>query len=290
MADEGFLFKINPLFLCLLFVFILLGRGMEAITAFGLVVLHEIVHFLCAFKEGFKLKNIEIFPFGGIVEFEGMLEMHPFSEIKVALFGPLFNLISALILYILIYFDVLYHSEYIYILLNYNLLLGLFNLLPALPLDGGRIMRGVLTLKMGFKKGTEMAIKITRFLAVVGMLIGVFSITIFSSNFFILLISFFVYGAILREENRVIYRLISFLARREKVFEDLCIKPVSEHVVKKEVYLRHIITSLLPEKYNIFLVLDDEFVLQGRVTETRVLDSYFSTEKQDLRVGDLVED
>ncbi|MFW5999040.1 MAG: M50 family metallopeptidase [Halanaerobiaceae bacterium] len=290
MIGPGFAFKVNPLFLCLLAVFLLLGRGIEVFLAFGLVGLHEVVHIVFACRAGYPVKRLELFPFGGVVEYSGLLEMDPGQEIKISLVGPLFNLFVAAGIFVCLYFDFIPAYYYINLLLDYNLLLGTFNFLPALPLDGGRVLRGLLTSRLGFRWGTEIAVKVTKFLAGCGMAAGVLALVFRRSNLWLLLLSFFVYGAVLREQEQVIYRLMGHLTHRREFVQNLRIKPVFEQVVKDDLPLREVITSLLPGKYNLFLVLDEDFCLCGRLSETKILNSFLELEDRDVRVGKLLED
>lgn len=290
MGDQGFTFKVNPLFLCLLAVFVLLGRGVEVLLAFGLVAIHELVHILAARRAGYPVKRLELFPFGGVVEYGGLLAMDPGREIWISLVGPLFNLIAAAGIFALLYFEIISAYYYINLLLHYNLLLGAFNLLPALPLDGGRILRGIFTSRFGFRRGTEIAIKVTKVLAGCGMVAGLLALIWQHSNLWLLLLSFFVYGAVLREQKQVIYRLMGYLTQRKDFLRGLRIKPVSQQVVSADLPVRKVITSLLPGKYNMFLILGEDFSLQGRISETKIINTFFELEDSDTRIGKLLEE
>ena len=92
MKFWGLTIKVNPLFLLVFFLFFLLDMMAEALVAFGLVIIHEFAHLIMAYSAGYKVGRIEIFPFGGMAEYSGFLEMEPWQEIRVALAGPVFNL------------------------------------------------------------------------------------------------------------------------------------------------------------------------------------------------------
>ena len=93
--------KINPLFFIILLIFSLCGFFQKVLVAFILVFLHEFSHLLAAKKLGFKIYKIELFPFGGVAEYLGMVEMNPSSEIIIALSGPFFNFFTAAVFFIL---------------------------------------------------------------------------------------------------------------------------------------------------------------------------------------------
>ncbi|MFW6271361.1 MAG: M50 family metallopeptidase, partial [Bacillota bacterium] len=134
-----FSFRIHPLFYLLIILFMFLGRLDEIIIAFISVICHELSHVILAYKCGYGINKIELFPFGGMAEYRGLLEMNPVHEILIAISGPFISLLLAG-LFMLLDMD---------IFVKYNLFIGIFNIIPALPLDGGRILRGVLVSKEG---------------------------------------------------------------------------------------------------------------------------------------------
>lgn len=294
MAKEGFSFKVNPLFLLVIVLFTLIGMGREVLVAFSLVVLHEFVHFFVAWQAGYNIFKIELFPFGGMAEYEGLIEMEPGQEVKIALAGPLFNIIMAGLIYIISLEkpDIIsgfISNTYLDLLIKYNLLLGIFNLLPALPLDGGRVLRGILVSKLGFKTGSQLAVKIAKWLSIIGAILGVIAVIYNRSNIWILFISFFVYGAAVKEENHIIYRLLSYMTHRHEFINKLRIKPVYCQVVRDDIFVKEVITHLLPDKYNLFYILDSDSRITEPVSEIKLLDTFLNLQKRDLRMKDLLE-
>jgi Zn-dependent protease/predicted transcriptional regulator len=136
------------------------------LTIFLCVVLHEFGHALTARRFGFKTKDIILLPIGGVARFEELPE-NPKQEFLVAIAGPMVNFLIAFLLYLLIGPAVhslldssitsIDASNFLTQLLVINLLLGLFNLIPAFPMDGGRIFRAVLSMFLPRVKATKMA-------------------------------------------------------------------------------------------------------------------------------------
>jgi stage IV sporulation protein FB len=290
MDGWSFNFKINPLFFLTLIIFSLVGMFKEVIIVFILVILHEFSHVFVAWLYGFRVKSIEIFLFGGMAEFSGLLEMEPWQEIKVALAGPIFNLILAGIFFFLKSYILIYFNEEIFnIIISYNIILAVFNLLPALPLDGGRVMRGLLVYKLGFNKGTHLAIKIAKYIAVLGGVTG-FTVLIFNkSNIWFLILSFFVYGAAIKEEKQFIYRLLAYITHRKEIINKMSLSPVFIRVVRGESKVKEIITYINPSKFNLFYVLDSGIKIRGIVSETQLLDYYFTNGNARVRMIDILE-
>ncbi|MEZ5571016.1 MAG: site-2 protease family protein [Halioglobus sp.] len=150
------------------------------LALFGCVVLHELGHSLAARRFGIQTRNITLLPIGGVASLEKMPE-DPRQEIQVALAGPAVNFIIAFALYILLDLSnipvtsedmSLTGGSYLYRLMMMNIFLGGFNLLPAFPMDGGRVLRAVLALRMTHALATEKAARIGQFIALGMGLLG----------------------------------------------------------------------------------------------------------------------
>ncbi len=145
-------------------------RGLILMGAvFGSVVLHELGHALVARAKGLPIGDISLYPFGGMAR---LLDTPRTSgvEIGVAAAGPLVSLVLGGGFWALSFVT---GSAELWIMAEVNLVLGLFNLLPALPMDGGRILRAVLARKMGFYKATRVSARLARWVAVAMAAAGV---------------------------------------------------------------------------------------------------------------------
>ncbi len=162
---------------------------------FGSVLLHEIGHALTARRFGIQTKDIILTPIGGMARIVAM-PSKPKQEIAIAIAGPIVSLAIAAVGFIasiavralpIIPSIVLTGLG---ILMYINLMLGVFNLVPALPMDGGRVLRGFLALKYDFLKATIIAARVGRALAVAGGLAAIFWL---DNSWTLLLISIFIY-------------------------------------------------------------------------------------------------
>jgi len=167
----------------------LIGWSMGFMVAlFVCVVLHEYGHALTARRFGVRTRDIILSPIGGIARLEKLPEK-PIQEFYVAIAGPLVNVAIALVLspYFVLFpmgyiFDlhsdaVLLESPAIYFvpaLVLINVVLAIFNLLPAFPMDGGRILRALLSIKLGRLRATRIASIIGQVLAVGLFVYGIF--------------------------------------------------------------------------------------------------------------------
>jgi len=158
---------------------------------FVTVVLHELGHSYLAQKYGVRIERIVLLPIGGVSAMEE-LPKEPGQELRISLAGPMVNFLIAFICYFLL---LLLKGSYVGIssFLNYfiliNLILGAFNLLPAYPMDGGRVLRALLAERMNYVRATELAAAIGKYLAITMAIVGIF----YFKNIFLVLIALFIY-------------------------------------------------------------------------------------------------
>ena len=184
------------------------GSWQEALWAVALifsvfvcVVLHELGHSLQVRRYGIAVKDIVLLPIGGMARVESIPEV-PRQEIIVAISGPAVNFTLAglfMIILLVKQAPIDLETDFIANLFAINIVLGTFNLIPAFPMDGGRILRGLLALRMPY-------IKATRYARSVGQLIAIlFVITGFVDNRFIMLsvIAIFIYFGATNEERMI---------------------------------------------------------------------------------------
>lgn len=169
------------------------------LVLFLCVTLHEYGHALAARRYGIKTKHITLLPIGGIAMLEKMPEK-PAQELIVALAGPLVNFVIAAVLMVYLYasgqplfatqFTTLPTADnFIQNLFKINLALAVFNLIPAFPMDGGRVLRAILALKLNRVLATRIAARTGQFIAILFVFWGFFS------NPFLVFIGIFIFLA-----------------------------------------------------------------------------------------------
>jgi Zn-dependent protease len=197
--------------LAFLFLIATLGGGWVAglrsvvfiLLVFVCVLLHELAHSYVSIRYGLRVRSITLLPIGGLALLEE-LPREPRQEIHIALAGPTANFILALWLGVLLYVvnpardfaPVLSGEALLPSLFWSNLYLGLFNLLPAYPLDGGRVFRAWLAGRMDYLDATRRAVGVGQFFSLLFMLAG-----LVRGEPWLIVIGLFVFWAAMTEER-----------------------------------------------------------------------------------------
>jgi len=183
--------RIHVIFLLLFLLFLLpyivegrIGQGISLalimFILFGCVVLHELGHGLMARKYRIKVHDIILLPIGGVARMQ--IPENPSIEIRLALTGPAVNFSIALLSALLLLLTrrpldlSLSISPYNItgLIFKVNLWMGFFNLIPAFPMDGGRVFRGVLAMRYDYLRATHIASQVGRGIAVILALVGIY--------------------------------------------------------------------------------------------------------------------
>ena len=191
------------------------------LAIFACVILHELGHALMAQRFKIKTREISILPIGGVAQLESVPEK-PKEELLVALAGPAVNVVIAGILYPFITMNAgmgeienlsrVGPGNFLISLMSVNLWLALFNLIPAFPMDGGRVLRALLAFNLTYAKATNIAASVGQVLAMVFVFFGFFT------NPFLIFIGFFIFvGA----QSEAIYARSKFMLQGYKVSDVL---------------------------------------------------------------------
>ena len=185
-----------------------LGEGIQSyilgiIIAVGLfisVFAHEMAHSLMARSIGIKIEEITLWIFGGVSNMEE-IPHEPKLEIKISIVGPLTSLLIGSVLYIISFLG--FNEAFIFVfryLGIINIILAIFNLLPAFPMDGGRILRAIFARNNPYVTATKRAAEIGKAFAVALGIFGIFA------NPFLIIIALFVFIGASQESQTVMLR------------------------------------------------------------------------------------
>lgn len=254
------------------------------ISLFACVVLHEFGHALTARRYGIKTKDITLFPMGGMARMEKMPES-PGAEFVVAIAGPLVNVVIAGLFFLYMYFSpMLYRlgfptgamtaEQFLPSLFLVNVIMAVFNLIPAFPMDGGRILRALLSLKFERAKATAIAANLGQFIAIGFILLGLFY------NIWLVFIGIFIYLGAGAE------------ASQEYVQRDLSAHTVAHLLMTKFTVLKSndalgaALRALLDSQEREFLVAENEQIT-GVLTRDEML-AGLSQFGQNVQIGKIM--
>ncbi len=230
-------FKIHPLFIIFGIYFAFTGKVFSFLIFTFTAVIHELGHYIASEKYGYALKRIILMPYGAIIE-GNSLDIRFKDEIFIAIAGPLINLVVA-ICFIAIWWIFPITYPYTELAVFSSLSICLINLLPCYPLDGGRVLLSILSLKLKRK----IALKIVRILGVIISVLGVglFVYSAFTKvNFSLLFFSLFILvGAISQSKDGEYF----------KIFENFKFKRVTSPIEIKQIIIsgEQLVRKLYPQ-------------------------------------------
>jgi Zn-dependent protease len=259
------------------------------LTVFLCVILHELGHIVAARYFGIGAKEITLLPIGGVATLE-KLPTRPIEEIIVAIAGPLVNFILAGLLLLPVR-DLFRHDlatiitainghNFIANIFMVNLAMGIFNMIPAFPMDGGRVLRALLALKLHRTKATKIAARTGQVLAIAAVMIAVFTNQNAISNPSLILISLFIFYSAQGELQSSTYMsIVGGHKAADVTMKDFATLAASEK-------LSRAVEKLLAGSYHSFLVFSNGRPA-GTLGRTELIRS-LSMSGQDAIVGDVM--
>jgi Zn-dependent protease/CBS domain-containing protein len=248
------------------------------ILLFVFVVVHELSHSLVARHYNIKVRKIVLYPIGGVSEIEEIPD-NPRIEWRMAIAGPSSSILIGLFFYGLSFVTPIttvgtLYGSFTLDLAILNVFLGAFNLIPAFPMDGGRVFRALLAERMKYSDATKYAAFIGRVLGIIMAVVGFFY------NIFLIIIGAFVYIGASEEVEQTI---VSTTMARVRV-KDVMSTDVAS--VRPETTLPEALEIMFKARYHDALV-EKEGIFQGVVTWNEIM-KVKPEQRNDLRVEQLL--
>jgi Zn-dependent protease/CBS domain-containing protein len=263
----------------------LLGALTATVTIVALficVLLHEFGHSLVAQRLGLEIHSITLLPLGGVSNLESLPEK-PADEVKITLAGPLVNVVLAPVFFGVgllfgavprvptdLFAGIGSVGQFFFYLGYLNVVLAVFNFLPAFPLDGGRILRAQLTTRLGAVRATDVSSAVGKLFAFAFFLIG-----LLGGDLLLALIAVFIYFGASGESQMV--------RQREKtrgltVADVMGTKPRTETVTPDNTF-GQVLDSVIHGYQEDFPVLDESGNLVGMITRDEIMAATYSPER-----------
>jgi stage IV sporulation protein FB len=245
------------------------GMGFKVVMVFVSVLWHEMAHALTARYLGLRVREIRLLPFGGVACIEGIGCAGTFRDVLIAAAGPLASLVMAAFIYLQIYWGE--PKEWQVFLIKTNLMLLGFNLLPALPLDGGRITRAWLAGYVNYVKATLACVWIGRgvsILLLTASLYEFWSAGTINLTFLIAAIFLHVTGG--KELSLAGFHNMAVMANKKAALMNAGMLPVIHIAVVRRAPVREVIRLFTPDQYHMVLVVDGNCRVCATLTETAI--------------------
>ena len=251
--------------------FILLSFNNSIILAFISILAHEGMHILVAKRKGWKFNDIQIHIYGTSAQFANIDELNKKEKLQIYLSGPFANFII-----ICIFWCIGFASNNILIdkMININISLLFFNLLPAYPLDGARVLEILLSQKILYRRANDIISKISYTIGVILLVIfiivfaysGVINVSILIASIAICLIT-------RSEEKSAMYILMgNIFVKRNKLLRNKYIENKSISVYYKQ-GLANVMSMVDKNRFNIFYVLDDDLKVVFIMNEDELIEA-----------------
>lgn len=270
----GVSLKVHPTFWLVLLAYGALGLFTQALLVFLLVMGHELAHLLTAKAYGFKVIGIELYPFGGAAHCDDLFEGRKVEESLMALAGPTFNLVLFFI-GVVLQWEGLWTGKLTELFISVNFWLAIFNLIPVLPLDGGRIARALFADTFGFVNTTKVLARAGQGLGIIFAVVGVMFLA--KGHYEWIATCWLLGGFFWVSGNKEVEGAhLTFLRQITRKKEELLRKGLMKSkniTVTEETPLIRIVETLTPDRYSLINLSEGEKLgLKTILTETEIVE------------------
>lgn len=266
---------------------VVLGQGELAIVLFLSLLLHELAHLMAAEATHTPIASVRLYPVGGAARLAPLTDMPFLVECLVALAGPVQSLALAGFLTLLA--RVFPMDGNIQMAVDVNLALGVWNLLPAYPLDGGRVLRAWLALRYSPREALLRAVALAKIFAYGGLALAAFALLMAWPWLSLALFAATLLVVVHSEEGAHGLAVAGGLALRRRLLRERRLLPVSWLAVRRDLRLSELIRHLYPGRWHEILVLDEEGGCSGQLHE-QDLGRAFEAGQLDREIMNILED
>lgn len=264
--------KINRYFIPYIALLLLLGFRGQIITAFVMVFFHEIIHYLTARFYGFTGFDVEILPYGTVLKLKELDDATAKEDMMISISGPIASLILAVFFYLL-WKNTDFMSSSFRVYFEGNLAIGIFNLIPAFPLDGGRILRDILSFKRCYREANRITTYISVFCGIIFMFCYIIIFFMGVNSFNLGFIALLIVISSLKEKERIAFIIMGDIIKKKMKF---LTRGYIENRSMSIYFKKDLLTALSmvdKNKYNIFTILDDDLNVMDILYEVEIIDA-----------------
>jgi stage IV sporulation protein FB len=276
---------IHPTTYLLILFAVLNGFIYELLLLFLIVVIHELGHVCVALSFGWRVKQVQLLPFGGVAEMEEYGNAPSKEEFWVIAAGPLMNVAMILWAFAMLQVGWL-DREFIYLFIEYNLLLLVFNLLPIWPLDGGKLLELGLCLLYPYKKAIQHTLWISGGCFIVYVLILIF---FYWAYFSLWIIALFLLVSQWAQWKQKPYQFMRFLlerSKRDKAGYRADSRDVISITLLSGEKVKEALERMFRHKQHYFCVINDQGEVEQIISEEEMLHLFFYKSGGDRAIGE----
>ncbi|MEK4512447.1 Zn-dependent protease [Paenibacillus anaericanus] len=274
---KGISLSVHPFFVIIMLASIMTGHFLELLTLFIIVFIHELGHVIAARGFGVTVRSIQMLPFGGVAVMEDTGYLTAGREMIISLAGPLQNVLLIGISWILHLLG-LWDGPFLFYFIEANLLIALFNLLPILPLDGGKLVQSLCSIVLPYHAALLWSLRISLMFSVLVLIYSVLPLLLAQGilQFNLLLVGTFLLYSNWVDYRNIRYRFLRFLMNRDRAFARHLINGtiVQPIVTDKAKPLDNILRLFKREKYHFIYVMNPQGNIVAVIPEQRIISAF----------------
>ncbi len=257
--------EIHFLTVILFFVCFLLGRGQTLLITYFVMLFHELSHTAAALCIGLRIDKITFYAFGVNLKLKNKFVHSLVDELILYLAGPLFNVVFALVMLFAYSF---FKTEFLRYLYYMNVVLFAVNMLPILPLDGGIILKKIITYFWSDKKAKSIMRLLSITICLILLVLCVYSVLASKLNFSLVIMVVFLFGSILTGQEKYNADFV-----RELIFADSKNKKrkINHIIAQIDEKPQNIVEKFSNNKYNIVYLVDNSGKICNINTQKQII-------------------
>lgn len=273
----GMTISFHPLFVLIMLASVFTGHFLELLALFAIVFVHELGHVACARMFGIRVLSVQMLPFGGVAVMDDTGTLNAGKEIAIALAGPAQNVLLIGISWLL-HASGIWEGPFFSYFVECNMLIALFNLLPILPLDGGKVCQALCGMALPFHATLVWSLRISLVFSLLVMVYATIPLVFgFGAlQFNLLLIGMFLSYSNWTDYRNLHYRFLRFLMNRDSSFaRHLLNGSLAQPIVAdKSKPLDGLLRLFRREKYHFIYIMNPQGNIVAVVPEQRVISSF----------------
>lgn len=262
--------KISKWLIPQLIILFMFGLNIKFIICFFFIVLHELTHLVVVKLMNIDIEEIKLHCLGTTLEIKDYNNLTLKEQIVVCLAGPIFNIVTSLIFFVLWMF---FNNSFLITIVEINLSLAIFNVIPICPLDGFKLFLSMLSLKFSYRCANKIA-TIISYIINAFLIIGAIGLLLhkYVLATFIIIICIFSIFTTFKHRKKVMYIIIEGLLKKQEIVARKKYMKNKSISVYWEEYTIDLLKVLEKDKFHIFYVLDNNMRVSYILKEDEFID------------------